>query len=67
MPAARNISADTMRIHGNLSLLEIAPVLLLLRDHYVGKTTLQHGGVMDLWGGTSDLASLGAVGACDLA
>ena len=56
-----------LRVYGNLSLLETAPVLLAARAHYTGDTVLEHGGVMNLWGGASDLASLTAAGECDLA
>lgn len=56
-----------LRVYGNLSLLEVAPVLLAARAHYAGKTVLEHGGVMNLWGAASDLASLTAAGECDLA
>jgi sulfonate transport system substrate-binding protein len=59
--------ADTLRIYGNLSLLEMAPVLLAAQHLYSGKTSVEHGSVMALWGKTSDLASLGSAGQADLA
>lgn len=60
-------SADTLRIYGNLSLLEMAPVLLAAGQIYPGKTRLEHGSVMALWGKASDLASLTSIGQADLA
>lgn len=65
MPAGD--AAVDLKVYGNLSLLEMAPVLLAARAHYTGKVALAHGGVMNLWGGASDLASLTAAGECDLA
>ena len=41
---------DTLRIYGNLSLLEMAPVLLAAEKIYPGKTAVEHGSVMSLWG-----------------
>ncbi len=58
---------DTLRIYGNLSLLEMAPVLLAAEQIYSGKTILEHGSVMSLWGKSSDLASLDSAGQSDLA
>ncbi len=60
-------SGDTLRIYGNLSLLEMAPVLLAADQIYQGKTLLEHGSVMALWGKASDLASLTSVGQADIA
>lgn len=56
-----------LRIYGNLSLLEMAPVLLAADRIYPGKTTLEHGSVMALWGKASDLASLSSAGQADIA
>jgi sulfonate transport system substrate-binding protein len=56
-----------LRVYGNLSLLEMAPVLLAADRIYPGKTLIQHGSVMALWGKASDLASLGSVGQADIA
>ena len=56
-----------LRIYGNLSLLEMAPVLLACSRTYAGKTELRHGSVMALWGQASDLASLASTGQADLA
>jgi sulfonate transport system substrate-binding protein len=58
---------DTLRIYGNLSLLEMAPVLLAAEHIYRGKTMVEHGSVMALWGKTSDLASLNSAGQADVA
>lgn len=60
-------SADTLRIYGNLSLLEMAPVLLAAEQIYPGKTLIEHGSVMALWGKASDLASLTSAGQADIA
>ena len=62
----RNLE-NTLRIYGNLSLLEMAPVLLAAEQIYPGKTTIEHGSVMALWGKTSDLASLNSAGQADVA
>jgi len=56
-----------LRIYGNLSLLEMAPVLLAADQIYPGKTLLEHGSVMALWGKASDLASLSSAGQADIA
>ena len=59
--------SDELRIYGNLWLLEMAPVLLAADRIYPGKTIVEHGGVMSLWGKSSDLASLGSAGQSDIA
>jgi NitT/TauT family transport system substrate-binding protein len=56
-----------LRVYGNLSLLEMAPVLLAADRIYPGKTRIEHGSVMALWGGASDLASLSSAGQADIA
>ena len=56
-----------LRIYGNLSLLEMAPVLLAARRDFAGKTVIEHGGVMSLWGKPYDLPSLDAAGKSDIA
>jgi sulfonate transport system substrate-binding protein len=58
---------ETLRIYGNLSLLEMAPVLLAAGRIYLGKTLIEHGSVMALWGKASDLASLDSAGQADIA
>lgn len=60
-------AADMLRIYGNLSLLEMAPVLLAADRIYSGKTLIEHGSVMALWGQASDLASLTSAGEADIA
>ena len=67
MNTATETLPDTLRIYGNLSLLEMAPVLLAAEEIYPGKTLLAHGSVMSLWGKSSDLASLGSAGQSDIA
>ena len=63
MNALNESAGDTLRIYGNLSLLEMAPVLLAAKQMYPGKTIVEHGSVMALWGKKSDLASLDSDGA----
>lgn len=58
---------EPLRIYGNLSLLEMAPVLLAADSLYPGKTLIEHGSVMALWGQASDIASLTSTGQADLA
>jgi NitT/TauT family transport system substrate-binding protein len=67
MSSASESLANTLRIYGNLSLLEIAPVLLAVEEIYPGKAVLEHGSVMSLWGKSSDLASLDSAGQSDVA
>ena len=67
MTTANQASTDTLRIYGNLSLLEMAPVLLAAQGLYPGKTLVEHGSVMALWGKASDLASLSSAGQADIA
>jgi NitT/TauT family transport system substrate-binding protein len=59
--------ARPLRIYGNQSLLEIAPVLLAQERFHDGPTTFEHGSVMALWGEGSDLASLASTGQADVA
>ena len=56
-----------LRIYGNLSLLEMAPVLLAVEQMPAGETSLAHGSVMALWGQASELASLSSEGRADIA
>jgi sulfonate transport system substrate-binding protein len=67
MSSASENGAGPLRIYGNLSLLEMAPVLLAAEEIYRAKTVLEHGSVMSLWGESSDLASLGSAGRSDIA
>lgn len=67
MSALARGNAEPLRIYGNLSLLEMAPVLLAAETFFGGATLLEHGSVMSLWGQSSDLASLGSAGRSDVA
>ncbi len=67
MNASSNGAAEPLRVYGNLSLLEMAPVLLAAEQVHPGKTLIEHGGVMALWGKASELASLTSSGQADLA
>ncbi len=58
---------NPLRIYGNLSLLEMAPILLAAERFYDGPTRIEHGSVMALWGEGSDLASLSSSGQADIA
>ena len=60
-------AGEALRIYGNLSLLEMAPVLLAADRIYAGETVLEHGSVMALWGQSSDLASLDSAGQAHIA
>lgn len=60
-------SDSPLRVYGNLSLLEMAPVLLAADRIHPGKTVVEHGGVMALWGKSSDIASLESAGQADVA
>jgi NitT/TauT family transport system substrate-binding protein len=59
--------SEALRIYGNLSLLEMAPVLLAIEETYSGNAVLEHGSVMALWGEASDIASLASAGQADIA
>jgi sulfonate transport system substrate-binding protein len=67
MITSSNEDGGELRVYGNLSLLEMAPVLLAAERIYSGKTIIEHGGVMSLWGQDTDLPSLSASGRSDLA
>ena len=67
MSGASGSEVSALRIYGNLSLLEMAPVLLAAAEIYGEETLLEHGSVMSLWGQSSDLASLGSAGRSDVA
>jgi NitT/TauT family transport system substrate-binding protein len=58
---------EALRVYGNLSLLEMAPALLAAKEIYPGKSVLEHGSVMSLWGESSDLASLDSAGRSHIA
>jgi NitT/TauT family transport system substrate-binding protein len=59
--------SETLRIYGNLSLLEMAPVLIAADGIYPGSVVIEHGGVGSLWGKAADLPSLAAAGESDIA
>src|SRR6478672_8900077 len=63
----RFCAMEALRVYGNLSLLEMAPALLAAAEIYPGKTILEHGSVMSLWGESSELASLDSAGQSDIA
>lgn len=65
-PSSHSLT-NALRIYGNLSLLEMAPVLLAAERIYPGETRVEHGSVMALWGKSSDLASLNSAGQADVA
>src|SRR5688572_28281237 len=67
MSTSSRDSVDALRIYGNLSLLEMAPVLLAADQLYEGKAVIEHGSVMALWDEASDIASLDSSGRADLA
>lgn len=67
MNATGKSAAEPLRLYGNLSLLEMAPVLLAADRFYPGKTLIRHGSVMALWGGASELVSLASTGQADIA
>jgi NitT/TauT family transport system substrate-binding protein len=60
-------SDPVLRVYGNLSLLEMAPVLLAADRIHSGKTVVEHGSVMALWGRSSELASLDSAGEAHVA
>jgi NitT/TauT family transport system substrate-binding protein len=60
-------SDSPLRVYGNQSLLEMAPMLLAADRIHPGKTVIEHGGVMALWGRSSDIASLESAGQADVA
>src|SRR5262245_838177 len=67
MISPTDVNQFELRIYGNLSLLEMAPVLLAADEIYPGKTIIEHGGVMSLWGKSTDLPSLAAAGRSHIA
>lgn len=50
---AASEDAGPLALHGNTTTLEIAPVLLAMRDYYPGQTTVKMGGVPNLYGEVS--------------
>lgn len=55
-------SDGELRVYGNLSTLELAPVLLACQGIYRGKTVLQQGGILSLYAKDGDLPNLRAQG-----
>jgi NitT/TauT family transport system substrate-binding protein len=66
MSSASESDDGALRVYGNLSLLEMAPVLLAAEING-DKMVLEHGSVMSLWGQSSDLSSLGSAGQSHMA
>lgn len=56
-----------LHIHGNLSTIELAPVLLALSVWPAGEASLAQGGIMGLYGLPGDLPNLHSQGRSDLA
>lgn len=67
MTSPADSSLPELRIYGNLTLLEMAPLLLAADQIYPGKAAIEHGGVATLWGKETDLPSLAAAGHSDIA
>jgi sulfonate transport system substrate-binding protein len=57
---------DTLRVHGNLSTLELAPVLLAMDGLYPGHAELRQGGILSLYDEPSDLPNLLGCGKSDV-
>lgn len=56
-----------LRVYGNLSTLELAPVLLAVERTYKAPVTLKQGGITSLYGQPGDLPNLVALGMSDVA
>ena len=65
-PFRAELQAAPLRIHGNLSTLELAPVLLAVAANPAA-WSLAQGGVMGLYGRPGDLPNLAATGVSDVA
>jgi NitT/TauT family transport system substrate-binding protein len=59
--------AGELRVYGNLSTLELAPVLLACKGVYTGRNVLQQGGILSLYAKDGDLPNLRAQGRSHLA
>jgi sulfonate transport system substrate-binding protein len=55
-------STGELRVYGNLSTLELAPVLLACKSIHAGRTVLQQGGILSLYAKDGDLPNLKAQG-----
>lgn len=61
-PSNSAADASELRVYGNLSTLELAPVLLACQRLHAGKTVLQQGGILSLYAKDGDLPNLRAQG-----
>lgn len=59
--------SNELKIYGNLSTLELAPVLLAADRFYKAPARVQQGGITSLYGQPGDLPNLMALGVSDLA
>lgn len=59
--------SNELKIYGNLSTLELAPVLLAVDRFYKAPARVQQGGITSLYGQPGDLPNLVALGMSDLA
>lgn len=68
LPGHHGTGADLgeLRVYGNLSTLELAPVLLALNGIYPGKAVLEQGGIMSLYDRPGDLPNLVGNGKSDV-
>ena len=57
---------DVLRVYGNLSTLELAPVLLALDRIYPGQAVLRQGGIMSLYDQPGDLPNMVGSGRSDV-
>jgi len=64
--AASVTSAEPISIHGNITVFEIAPVLLAARDYYPGVATVKMGGIPNLVG-AAQIPGFGSEGVADAA
>jgi sulfonate transport system substrate-binding protein len=60
-------STRELRVYGNLSTLELGPVLLALHRFHAGKAMLAQGGITSLYGQAGDLPNMVARGTSDVA
>ena len=61
-----NTHPDSLRVYGNLSTLELAPVLLALDGLYPGPAVLRQGGIMSLYDQPGDLPNMVGSGKSDV-
>lgn len=60
-------NARALRVYGNLSTLELAPVLLAIDRFHPGPTVLEQGGISSLYGQPGDLPNIVPKGSSDVA